>query len=85
MSYYYHYHNKRHLRKELAPDGVHIPCKKEAKMLRKLKQQTGLTEDELRSSPKYRKMLSEASQRVIDRENKKLNLVDRLNKLINRR
>jgi len=49
--------------KLLAPPGVHVPNKNEAKMLRKLKSQTGLTESELREEKKYRKMLSDAQQR----------------------
>lgn len=64
----YHYDSRR-LRKYVAPEGVHVPCKKESKTLRRLKKETGLSEKELREIPKYRKELSESSQRVIDRKN----------------
>ncbi len=67
--YYRYLYTKRQLRKHLAPDGVHVPCKKEATMLRKIKKESGLSEEEIREIPKYRQMLSEASQRVIDRKN----------------
>jgi hypothetical protein len=68
-----YYHDSRLRRKSNAPKGVHIPCKKESKTLRKLKKETGLSEKELREIPKYRKELSESSQRVIDRINKQKN------------
>jgi len=43
-----------------ATKGVHIMNKNEAKLLRKLKKDTGLSEEEIRSHKKYRKMLSDA-------------------------
>lgn len=46
-----------------APPGVHIMNKNEKKELRKLKSETGLTEDELRKEKKYRKKLSEAQKK----------------------
>ncbi len=42
------------------PAGVHLMNKNESKMLRKLKSQTGLTEEELRADKKYRILLSKA-------------------------
>lgn len=41
------------------PFNGHYPAKKEAKLLRRIMAQTGLTEAEVRSRKKYRKMLSE--------------------------
>jgi hypothetical protein len=49
-------------RKKYAKPGEHIPNKNEAKLLRKLMSDTGLTEKELREHKKYRKMLSEAQK-----------------------
>ena len=43
--------------------GEHVPNKNEAKMLRRLKAETGLTEEQLREHYKYRKMLSDAQKR----------------------
>ncbi len=54
---------KRDIIKSTAPKGVHIPNKNEAKLLRKLKAETGLTEEELRKIKKYRVMLSEAQDK----------------------
>lgn len=45
-----------------APAGVHVMNKNERAALRKLKKQTGLTEEELRKEKKYRKVLSEAQK-----------------------
>ena len=46
------------------PDHMgHIPNKSEAKLLRKLQAKTGLTEEEVRSRKKYRKMLSQAAKK----------------------
>lgn len=45
-----------------APAGVHIMNKNESATLRKLKKETGLTEEELRKEKKYRKILSEAQK-----------------------
>jgi hypothetical protein len=49
-------HNYQHQRK---PFNGHYPAKKEAKVLRRIMSQTGLTEAEVRSRKKYRKMLSD--------------------------
>lgn len=40
----------------------HYPGKREAKLLRKLKKETGMTEEEIRSHKKYRIMLSDAQK-----------------------
>ena len=45
------------------PAGVHLMNKNESKMLRKLKSQTGLTEEELRAEKKYRIILSKAQDK----------------------
>jgi hypothetical protein len=45
-----------------APKGVHIMNKNESAALRRLKQETGLTEEELRKEKKYRKILSDAQK-----------------------
>ena len=45
-----------------APAGVHIMNKNESAVLRKLKKETGLNEEELRKEKKYRKILSEAQK-----------------------
>lgn len=45
-----------------APPGVHIMNKHEKEALRKLKAETGLTEEELRKEKKYRKILSDAQK-----------------------
>jgi len=42
----------------------HYPNKKEAKLLRKLKSETGLSEEEIRENKVYRKQLSEAQKNV---------------------
>lgn len=54
------YGNARLRRKHLAPPGVHIMGKPEAKVMRKLQALTKMTEEEIRKVKKYRKMLSEA-------------------------
>lgn len=56
------YYNRRHQIKRQASPDVHIMNKDEAKTLRRLKAQTGLTEDQLRVEKKYRKILSEAQK-----------------------
>lgn len=66
-------HDSRRLKKKTAAKGEHVPCQKESKTLRRLKKETGLSEKELREIPKYRKELSESSQRVIDKKNKEKN------------
>lgn len=45
-----------------APVGVHIMNKNESAALRKLKKETGLSEEEIRKEKKYRKILSEAQK-----------------------
>lgn len=54
-------------RKRYAKPGEHIPNSNEAKMLRRLMSQTGLTEKELREHKKYRKMLSSAQKQKGDK------------------
>lgn len=49
-------------KKKYAVPGVHIMMKKEAKLLRKLMSDTGMTEIQLRAHKKYRKMLSDAQK-----------------------
>jgi len=51
-----------------APKGVHIMNKNESAALRKLKKETGLTEEELRKEKKYRKILSEAQKEKGDKD-----------------
>jgi hypothetical protein len=50
-------------KKVMRKPGVHIMNKNEAKMMRKLQSQTGLSQDEIRSIKKYRVMLSEAQDK----------------------
>ena len=50
----------RDKRKRLAEPGVHVMNKGEAKVMRRLKNDTGLSEEEIRAIKKYRVMLSEA-------------------------
>ena len=45
-----------------APEGVHIMNKDESKLLRRLMSENGMTEEEVRSHKKYRKMLSNAQK-----------------------
>ena len=54
------YYTKRQRIKAMAPPDEHLPNKDEAKMLRKLMAETGLSEIEVRNIKKYRKMLSKA-------------------------
>jgi len=54
------YEDTRRKRKRLALPGEHIMNKDEAKVMRRLKNETGLTEKEIRKIRKYRVMLSEA-------------------------
>jgi hypothetical protein len=56
------YTDRHSLKLSLPPD-VHLPNKNEAKLLRRLKAETGLSEEEIRSIHKYRKMLSEESKK----------------------
>lgn len=60
-------YTKRQRIKAAAPANVHLPNTNEAKMLRKIRAETGLSEIEVRNIKKYRKMLSEA-QDVGERE-----------------
>ena len=48
--------------KRYAKPGVHYPAKPEAKVLRRLQAETGLSEQELREHKKYRIMLSDAQK-----------------------
>jgi len=54
-------------RKQMAPPGVHVPNKNEAKVLRKIMSETGLSEEEVRSHKKYRIELSEAQKKKGDK------------------
>ena len=45
-------------KKKDAPNDVHVMNKDEAKLMRKLKNETGMTEKEIRQHKKYRVMLS---------------------------
>lgn len=49
--------------KKNVPAGIHIKNKNEAKLCRKLMAETGLTEAELRTHKKYRKMLSDEQKK----------------------
>lgn len=53
--------NKRYKAKRAKP-GVHVPGKKEASILRRIKSETGMSEAEIREIPKYRKELSDAQK-----------------------
>ena len=48
--------------KVISDETKHYPNKNESKLLRKLKKQTGLSEEEIRKVKKYNKMLSEAQK-----------------------
>ena len=52
----------RYYKKRCYSKGAHIPNKNEAQLLRKIMSETGLTEEEIRESKKYRVMLSEAQK-----------------------
>lgn len=56
-------YDKKKQNKILHDDSKHYPNKDEAKLLRRLMSETGLTEDEIKSYKKYRKMLSEAQKK----------------------
>ena len=62
----------RRKRKLYAPPDVHIPDKQEAKLLRKLMADTGLSEKEIRAIKKYRKMLWDSEERNIIPKRKKI-------------
>jgi len=51
-------------RKQLAPEGVHIPNKNEATVLRRIMSETGMSEEQVRTHKKYRVELSEAQKKV---------------------
>jgi hypothetical protein len=55
-----YYEDTRRKRKRLAKPGEHIMNKAEGKVMRRLKNETGLNEEEIRKIKKYRVMLSEA-------------------------
>lgn len=59
----YHIRDQRYLKKKSLPADVHLPNKNEAKLLRRLMSETGLSEVELRTHYKYRRMLSEARKK----------------------
>lgn len=66
---------KRSVKKAYA-GGKHVPNKNEAKLLRKIMAETGLSEEEVRQHKKYRKMLSEEQ----DRGEQQLSRVERFQK-----
>jgi len=72
------------LKKRYAKEGEHIPNKNEAKLLRKLMSDTGLTESELRSHKTYRIMLSDA-QKVKTKLNKKEKAIRDITKAITKK
>jgi hypothetical protein len=49
----------------------HVPSKPEAKMIRRLQAQTGMTEQQLRAHPRYGQMIADpqGKRRVLDRRN----------------
>lgn len=49
-------------RKQLAPPGVHVPNRDEARLLRRIMSETGLTEAQVRERKKYRIMLTQAAK-----------------------
>lgn len=53
---------KRSWKYELGENDPHIPNKEESKLLRRLMSETGNTEEEIRSIPKYKRMLAEAQR-----------------------
>ena len=59
-------HDYLSTKKLTAPPDKHIPNKNEAKLLRKLMSQTGLSEKELREHKVYRKMLSKEQKKKGD-------------------
>ena len=59
-------HDYLSARKLMAPPDKHIPNKNEAKLLRKLMSETGLSEKELREHKVYRKMLSDEQKKKGD-------------------
>lgn len=57
------YDKRYHIKRSTENIGKHIADKKEAKMLRKIMANTGLSEEEIRATPKYKWMLSRSEQR----------------------
>ncbi len=55
-------YSRRHGNKLSAPVDIHLPNKNEAKVLRRIMSETGLTEKEIRTHKKYRIKLSEAQK-----------------------
>jgi hypothetical protein len=51
---------RRYLAKKNSPHNVHVMSKDEAKVMRRIQAQTGLTEDEVRQQKKYRCQLSKS-------------------------
>jgi len=65
--------------------GVHIPDKKESKTLRKIMSETGLTEDEVRQTPKYKWMLARSEQQnQSPKRTEKQKLLDKIMKSVTR-
>lgn len=62
-------------RKQMAPPGVHVPNKNEAKILRKIMSETGLSEEEVRSHKKYRIELSKAQKKKGDKSREERRLL----------
>ena len=58
-----------------APKGVHVMNKNESKVMRILKKKTGLTEGEIRSEKRYRKMLSDTQKKKGSKNNEDRNLI----------
>lgn len=65
-----------------APKGIHIMNKNEKTALRKLKKETGLSEEELRKEKKYRKILSEAQKSGGPKDNYDRNLISLVKKVL---
>lgn len=53
--------------KKSLPEDVHLPNKNEAKLLRKIKQETGMDEEEIRKLKTYRQQLALASRNEGDK------------------
>lgn len=61
--HYWEQDTRKHRSKNLyAPEGVHIMNKNESSTLRRLKKETGLSEEEIRKVKKYRVILSTAQK-----------------------
>lgn len=81
---YYENHRPLHRSKNYnVPPGIHIMNQNEKKALRKLKKETGLSEEEIRKVQKYRIILSEAQKEKgvkNELDNKIVNVVKRITK-----